>query len=107
MAKEYAEVIDHDVESITCVCGNTCSDEGLPQCNEDGVVYYLSQCDVPAGLAEMPEEPEKYFTLCRACGRVYEDRMIERYDIAPVHKTVDIKEGPVAESLRVHDEVQA
>jgi hypothetical protein len=103
---EYAEVTDHAIDTITCVCGNTCSDEGMPQCSENGIVFYLTMGEVPAGLAEMPDDPEKLYTLCRSCGRVYHDQTTVRTDTAPVVKTVDVKSGPVAESLRLHDELE-
>jgi hypothetical protein len=103
---EYAEVTDHAIDTITCVCGNTCSDEGMPQCDENGIVFYLTLGDVPAGLAEMPEDPEKLYTLCRSCGRIYKDQTTILTNTAPVVKVVDVKAGPVAESLRLHDELE-
>lgn len=59
---EHADVTDNAIDTITCICGNSCSDEGMPQCNEDGIVFHLS--------------------------------------------VVDVDEGPVAESIRIHDELE-
>ena len=53
MDTEFAQVIDHDVTTITCVCGNTVGNEGLIQANSEGIpVYGGSDTPVPAGLAE-------------------------------------------------------
>jgi hypothetical protein len=103
---EYADVTDNAIDTITCVCGNSCSDEGMPQCDADGIVFHLSIGEVPAGLAEMPDDVEKLYTLCRSCGRVYHDQTTVRTNTAPVVKIVDVKSGPVAESLRIHDELE-
>jgi hypothetical protein len=103
---EYADVTDHAIDTITCVCGNSCSDEGMPQCNENGVVFHLLVGEAPEGLAEMPDDVEKLYTLCRSCGRVYHDQTTVRTNTAPVVKVVDVKAGPVAESLRLHDELE-
>ena len=102
---EYADVTDNAIDTITCVCGNTCSDEGMPQCNADGIVFHLLTGEVPAGLAEMPDDVEDLYTLCRSCGRVYHDQTTVQTNTAPVVKIVDVNEGPVAESLRIHDEI--
>ena len=37
MDTETADVIDHDVTTITCVCGNTVGQNGLIQCNSQGI----------------------------------------------------------------------
>lgn len=103
---EYAHVTDNAIDTITCVCGNSCSDEGMPQCDGNGIVFHLSVGDVPEGLAEMPDDVEQLYTLCRSCGRVYHDQTTVRTNTAPVVKTVDVKDGPVAESLRIHDELE-
>ena len=41
MDTETADVIGHDVTTITCVCGNTVSQNGLIQCNSQGVPVYI------------------------------------------------------------------
>ena len=41
MDAETAEVIGHDVTTITCVCGNTVSKDGLIQANSQGVPVHL------------------------------------------------------------------
>ena len=103
---EYADVTDNAIDTITCVCGNSCSDEGMPQCNANGVVFHLSVGEVPEGLAEMPDDVDKLFTLCRSCGRVYHDQTTVLTNTAPVVTIVNVKSGPVAESLRIHDELE-
>lgn len=103
---EYADVTDNAIDTITCVCGNSCSDEGMPQCDKDGIVFSLNVGEVPAGLAEMPDDVEELYTLCRSCGRVYHDQTTVLTNTAPVVRIVDVQSGPVAESLRLHDEIQ-
>jgi hypothetical protein len=78
----------------------------MPQCDADGIVFHLSLGEVPAGLAEMPDDVEKLYTLCRNCGRVYDDQTTVQTNTAPVVKVVDVKNGPVAESLRIDDELE-
>lgn len=99
---EFASVEGNFPDSITCVCGNTCADEGMIQCNEDGIAFHLMNGEVPVGLVEMPEDPAKLYMVCPSCGRVYHDQTITEMATAPVVKTVDTKTGAVAESLRVH-----
>ena len=102
MDTEFAQVIDHDVTTITCVCGNTVSNEGLIQANSEGTpVYGGGDTPVPAGLAVWPEDEDLY-TLCPSCGRVYRDAIIEETGTAPVALQVDVSTGPVAEAIRVH-----
>lgn len=100
---EFASVVDNDPESMTCVCGNHTGLEGLPQCNADGILFHLEIGDVPEDLVEMPENPNELYTLCRDCGRVYHDQTIKDTGTAPVFKVVDVKEGPVADSITAHD----
>ncbi|HKS02858.1 MAG TPA: hypothetical protein VJS86_14390 [Arthrobacter sp.] len=102
MDTEFADVIGHDVTTITCVCGNTVSNEGLIQANSDGMPVHLGRdTPVPAGLAPWPEDEDLY-TLCPSCGRVYHDTVIEETGTAPVALRVDAATGPVAEAIRVH-----
>jgi len=102
MDTEFADVIGHDVTTITCVCGNTVSNEGLIQANSDGMPVHLGRdTPVPAGLAPWPEDEDLY-TLCPSCGRVYRDTVIEETGTAPVALRVDVATGPVAEAIRVH-----
>lgn len=101
MAK-FASVEGNFPDSITCVCGNTCSSSGMIQCNEDGIAFHLLNGEVPAGLVEMPEDPAKLYMVCPDCGSVYHDQTIIDTATAPVFKTVNIKSGPVAESLKIH-----
>jgi hypothetical protein len=102
MDAEIAEVIDHDVTTITCVCGNTVSNEGLIQANSQGVpVYNGRSIPVPAGLAAWPEDEDLY-TLCPSCGRVYRDTVIEETGTAPVAFRVDVTTDPIAEAIRVY-----
>ncbi|MCB5291171.1 hypothetical protein [Arthrobacter sp. SO3] len=102
MDSETADVIDHDVTTITCVCGNTVSKGGLIQADSQGVpVYNGDKSPVPAGLAEWPAD-EDLHTLCPACGRVYRDSVIEETGTAPVAFRVDVTAGPIAEAIRVH-----
>ncbi|MET4592247.1 hypothetical protein [Arthrobacter sp. 754] len=105
MDTETAEVVDHDVTTITCVCGNTVSKDGLIQANSQGVPVYIGEnTAVPAGLAEWPADEDLY-TLCPSCGRVYRDAVIEETGTAPVAFRVDVAAGPIAEAIRVHWEL--
>lgn len=99
---EFAEVIDNDPESITCVCGNTCADEGMIQCNSEGIAFHVNIGEVPAGLAEMPDGKNELYMVCPSCGRVYHDQTIADTGTAPVFKVVDTKEGPAAEAIKIH-----
>ncbi|MFE4836245.1 hypothetical protein ACFRAU_16390 [Arthrobacter sp. NPDC056691] len=102
MDAETAVVTGHDVTTITCVCGNTVSQDGLIQANSDGVpVHAGANTAVPAGLAEWPAD-EDLHTLCPACGRVYRDAIVEETGTAPVAFRVDVTAGPIAEAIRVH-----
>jgi hypothetical protein len=102
MDTETAEVIGHDVTTITCVCGNTVSTDGLIQANSKGVPVYIGEKSaVPKGLAEWPADEDLY-TLCPSCGRVYRDAVIEETGTAPVAFKVDVTSGPIAEAIRVH-----
>ena len=105
MDTETADVVDHDVTTITCVCGNTVSQNGLIQCNSQGIPVYIGEdTPVPAGLARWPEDEDLY-TLCPSCGRVYRDTIIEETGTAPVAFRVDVAAGPIAEAIRVHWEL--
>lgn len=99
---ELASVEGNFPDSITCVCGNTCADNGMVQCNEDGIAFHLMQGEVPADLVEMPDDATKLYMVCPSCGRVYHDQTIIDTATAPVFKTVDVHAGPVAESLAAH-----
>ena len=102
MDSETADVVDHDVTTITCVCGNTVSKDGLIQANSQGVPVHLGDATpVPAGLAEWPADEDLY-TLCPSCGRLYRDAVIEETGTAPVAFRVDVAAGPIAEAIRVH-----
>ena len=102
MDSETADVIDHDVTTITCVCGNTVAKDGLIQANSQGVPVYIGdKSPVPAELAEWPADEDLY-TLCPSCGRVYRDSVIEETGTAPVAFRVDVSAGPIAEAIRVH-----
>jgi hypothetical protein len=99
---ETAEVIGHDVTTITCVCGNTVSKEGLIQANSEGVPVHLGEnTAVPAELAAWPADEDLY-TLCPACGRVYRDAVIEETGTAPVAFRVDVAAGQIAKAIRAH-----
>lgn len=104
MDTEYAEVTGHDVTTITCLCGNTVSKEGLIQANSEGVPIHVGAAPVPAGLAAWPAD-EELFTLCPACGRVYRDSVVEETGTAPVAFTVDVASGRIAEAIRLHWEL--
>lgn len=107
MDAEFAEVMDHDVTSITCVCGNTVGGEGLIQANSQGMpVHGDDNTPVPAGLAKWPDDEDLY-TLCPSCGRVYRDNVIEETGTAPVAFRVDVGTGPVADAIRVHWELNS
>lgn len=102
MDTEFAQVTGHDVTTITCVCGNTVSDEGLIQANSQGIpIHAGGDTPVPDGLAEWPEDEDLY-TLCPSCGRVYRDAVIEETGTAPVAFRVDVASGPVAAAIRIH-----
>ncbi|MDQ0632417.1 hypothetical protein QFZ40_000326 [Arthrobacter pascens] len=102
MATETATVSGHDVTTITCVCGNTVSKDGLIQANSEGVpVYGGESTPVPPELAEWPADEDLY-TLCPSCGRVYRDAVIEETGTAPVAFRVNVTAGPIAEAIRVH-----
>jgi len=100
MDAEYAAVDGHDVTTITCVCGNTVSKDGLIQANSRGFPIYAGD-DVPAGLAPWPADEDLY-TLCPSCGRVYSDAAVEETGKAPVAFIVDVATGPIAEAIKVH-----
>jgi hypothetical protein len=105
MDTEIADVIDHDVTTITCLCGNTVSNEGLIQANSEGIpVQAGGAAPVRPGLAEWPEDEDLY-TLCPSCGRVYRDSVIEETGTAPVAFRVDVTSGPVADAIRAHWEL--
>lgn len=107
MDTETAKVVDHDVTTITCVCGNTVSKDGLIQANAQGVPVYIGDSTpVPAGLAAWPADEDLY-TLCPSCGRVYSDSVIEETGTAPVAFRVDVTAGPIAEAIRVHWQLSA
>lgn len=100
---EFASVEGNFPDSITCVCGNSCADAGMIQCNEEGIAFHPNEGEVPEGLVEMPEDPAKLFMVCPSCGRVYHDQTIIDTATAPVFKIVDITEGgPVAEAFWIH-----
>lgn len=102
MDTEFADVIGHDVTTITCLCGNTVSKEGLIQADSHGVpVYAGGDSSVPPGLAAWPEDEDLY-TLCPACGRVYHDTVVEETATAPVAFRVDVTASPIAEAIRIH-----
>jgi hypothetical protein len=99
---ETANVTGHDVTTITCVCGNTVSQDGLIQANSQGVpVHVGGGTSVPAELAAWPADEDLY-TLCPSCGRVYHDSVIEETGTAPVAFRVDVAAGPIAEAIQVH-----
>jgi hypothetical protein len=107
MDSETADVIGHDVTTITCVCGNNVSKDGLIQANSQGVPVYIGDnTPVPAELAEWPADEDLY-TLCPSCGRVYRDSVIEETGTAPVAFRVDVTAGPIAEAIRVHWKLSA
>ena len=102
MDTEAADVIGHDVTTITCVCGNTVSRDGLIQANSQGVpVYVGANTSVPVDLAQWPADEDLY-TLCPSCGRVYSDATIEETGTAPVAFRVDVTISPIAEAIRAH-----
>lgn len=103
MATEFATADNNDPESLICICGNHTGEEGLPQCTADGILFHLELGEVPPGLVEMPDDPDQLYTLCRSCGRIYHDQTIKDTGTAPVYKVVDVKEGPVADSITAHD----
>lgn len=105
MDNETASVIGHDVTTITCICGNTVSQDGLVQANSEGIPVYIGEdTSVPTGLAKWPEDEDLY-TLCPSCGRVYRDAVIEETGTAPVAFRVDVSAGQIAEAIRVHWEL--
>lgn len=102
MDTETADVTGHDVTTITCVCGNTVSQDGLIQANSQGVPIYAGKdTPAPAELAEWPADEDLY-TLCPSCGRVYRDSVIEETGTAPVAFRVDVKARRIADAIRVH-----
>ncbi|VXC11937.1 conserved hypothetical protein [Arthrobacter sp. 9AX] len=101
MGPETASVTGHDVTTITCICGNTVSQDGLIQANSRGVPIAGGDSPVPAGLAPWPEDEDLY-TLCPRCGRVYRDAVIEETGTAPVAFQVDVAAGPIAEAIKAH-----
>ncbi|MGO4189362.1 hypothetical protein [Pseudarthrobacter sp. TAF60_1] len=102
MDAETAEVTGHDVTTITCLCGNTVSKDGLIQANSEGVPVHIGEnTPVPAELAAWPADEDLY-TLCPACGRVYRDAVIEETGTAPVAFRVDVAAGPIVEAIRAH-----
>jgi hypothetical protein len=102
MDTETADVVGHDVTTITCVCGNTVSKDGLIQANSRGVPVHLGEnTPVPPEQAEWPADEDLY-TLCPSCGRVYRDAVVEETGTAPVAFRVDVIAGPSPEAIRVH-----
>lgn len=101
MDTETADVVGHDVTTITCVCGNTVSKDGLIQANAQGIPVHSGDSPAPPELAEWPADEDLY-TLCPSCGRVYRDAVIEESGTAPVAFRIDVKEAPIAEAIRVH-----
>jgi hypothetical protein len=101
MDTEIADVIDNDVASLTCVCGNSASDEGMIAANSDGFPVFIEEGEVPEGLAEWPEDDDIH-TLCPSCGRVYRNFDIEHENEAPVVLTVDVAKGPIADAIKIH-----
>ena len=106
MATEYANLENGFVDSIQCVCGNTCSDEGMPYADGNGVLMHLGRDAPPAGLAEMPEDGSNCHILCPRCGRLYREADAVQDRIA-VLKTVDLADPAVVEAFRVHDILMA
>lgn len=106
MATEYAHLTDGFLDSIQCVCGNTCSDDGMPYADENGIPMHLGKDAPPAGLAEMPEDGSNCFVLCPVCGRLYREADAEKDRIAVV-KTIDLADPAVIEAFRVHDILMA
>lgn len=106
MPTEYATLENGFIDSIQCVCGNTCSDEGMPYADGNGVIMHLGRDTPPAGLAEMPEDGSNCYILCPVCGRLYREADAEQDRIA-VARTVDLTEPAIAESFRVHDILMA
>jgi hypothetical protein len=100
MDAEYAAVEGHDVTTITCVCGNSVSKDGLIQANSRGMPIYAGD-DVPAGLAPWPADEDLY-TLCPSCGRVYSDAAVEETGTAPVAFQVDVASEAIARAIRLH-----
>jgi hypothetical protein len=104
---EYAEVIDYEPDSLTCVCGNTANYAGLLRANDDGVPVHCGfSTPVPNGLAEQPEQEEGRYTLCPVCGRVYSNDVIRKTNTAPVAFHADLKSAPVAAALYAHRTVE-
>jgi hypothetical protein len=102
MDTETADVVGHDVTTITCVCGNTVSKDGLIQANSQGIPIHIgANTPVPTELAEWPADEDLY-TLCPSCGRVYRDAIIEETGTAPVAFRVDITAAPIADAIRAH-----
>lgn len=107
MDTETADVTGHDVTTITCVCGNTVSKDGLIQANSEGIPVYIGEeTPVPAELAEWPADEDLY-TLCPSCGRVYRDAIIEETGTAPVAFRVDVTAAPIAQAIQVHWQLSA
>ena len=102
MATEFASLTDGYIDSIECVCGNTCSDSGMPYADENGIMMHLGKDTPPAGLAEMPEDGSNCCILCPVCGRLYRESDAEQTRI-PVTKTIDLADLTVVEAFRVHD----
>ncbi|MET1087604.1 MAG: hypothetical protein ABWY04_10870 [Arthrobacter sp.] len=101
MGTETARVTGHDVTTITCVCGNTVSQDGLIQADSRGVPVSGGESPVTDGLAPWPDDEDLY-TLCPRCGRVYRDAVIEETGTAPVAFRVDVTASPIAEAIKIH-----
>ena len=84
MDTETADVIGHDVTTITCVCGNTVSKDGLIQANAQGVPVYIGDSTpVPAGLAAWPADEDLY-TLCPHAAACTVTRSSKRQEPRPL-----------------------
>ena len=102
MDTETADVVGHDVTTITCVCGNTVRKNGLIQANSQSVPVYIGDnTPVPAELAAWPADEDLY-TLCPSCGRVTATRSSKIQQPRPSLFSIDVAAGPIAEAIRAH-----
>lgn len=55
-------------EAVACVCGNDISSDGFSTAGPDGRFASMMLGDTPEGLSG-----DDGFSICNACGRVYDD----------------------------------
>lgn len=87
-------------DTITCVCGNTTSDEGFGNCTVDGVFVPLSAGPAAEGLIDAPREEQ--FWVCHSCGRLYNTVALEDNLDATVAGRINLDDPAIDASRRAY-----